>query len=137
MSLYETLSLAMKLSCVLILPTITSVHAFSDPISYRKGQSFSLAAIGDGVGILETPLLLSEQEDLSTLSIFEVKDRLLHLLPRMKGGNEEFKLVETYVNVLEDKYSPPQTLDFLNLAMGGDWQLVRITRKKNVFRVLF
>ena len=136
-SIHETRSLAMKLSCVFILPTITSVHAFSVPISYRKGQSFPLAATGDGVGILETPFRLSEQEDLSALSILEVKDRLLHLLPRMKGGNEEFKLVETYVNVLEDKYSPPQTLDFLNLAMGGDWQLVRFTRRKNVLRVLF
>lgn len=117
----------MKLSYLLILPTITSVQAFSVPISYRKGQPLSLPAstTGDGVGILETPSLLSEEDDLSTLSIFEVKDRLLHLLPRMKGGSEEFKLVETYVNILEDKYYPPQTLDFLNLAMGGDWQLVR------------
>jgi hypothetical protein len=33
-------------------------------------------------------------------------------------------LVENYVNTLEDRYTPVQTLDFLNLAMCGDWQLL-------------
>jgi hypothetical protein len=42
----------------------------------------------------------------------------------MTGTNEEFRLVETYVNALEGAHIPPITLDFFNLAMTGDWQLL-------------
>lgn len=42
----------------------------------------------------------------------------------MTGDDEEYRLVESYVNLLEEKYSPVQTLDFLNLAMAGEWQLL-------------
>jgi hypothetical protein len=42
----------------------------------------------------------------------------------MTGKDEEYRAVEAYVNLLEDKYTPVQTIDFLNLAMAGDWQLV-------------
>ena len=43
----------------------------------------------------------------------------------MKGGNEyEYRLVEKYVNLLEGRYVPVVTLDFLNLAMSGEWQLL-------------
>ena len=59
----------------------------------------------------------------------EVKDLLLDLLPRMKGTKEEFRLVEAYVNALEDSYTPPQTLDFLNLAMSGEWQFLFTTNQ--------
>jgi hypothetical protein len=58
------------------------------------------------------------------LTVQQVKDQLLELLPRMTGTDEDFRAVEEYVNLLEDKYAPPQTLDFLNLAMGGEWQLL-------------
>jgi hypothetical protein len=60
----------------------------------------------------------------SLLDTMEIKRRLLDLLPRMKGTPEEFKAVESYVNELEDRYTPVQTLGFLNLAMSGDWQLL-------------
>ena len=69
-----------------------------------------------------------EQDDetleLSTMDTMEVKTRLLDLLPRMTGTPDEFQLVESYVNTLEDRYTPVQTLDFLNLAMSGEWQLL-------------
>jgi hypothetical protein len=54
----------------------------------------------------------------------EAKRRLVDLIPRMTGKEEEYRTVEAYVNLLEDKYSPVQTINFLNLAMSGDWQLV-------------
>jgi hypothetical protein len=54
----------------------------------------------------------------------QLKKKLLDLLPRMTGTKEEFKQVELYVNALEDKFVPPQTLDFLNLAMIGEWQFL-------------
>lgn len=54
----------------------------------------------------------------------QIKEKLLDLLPRMKGTKEEFKYVEAYINALEDKFIPPQTLDFLNLAMVGEWQFL-------------
>lgn len=60
------------------------------------------------------------------VSAEEAKRRLIDLIPRMTGKDEEYRAVEAYVNLLEDKYSPVQTIDFLNLAMSGDWQLVSI-----------
>ena len=64
-------------------------------------------------------------DSVSSLSSLQVKEKLLDLLPRMTGKQEEFRLVETYVNALEDAHVPAQTLDFLNFAMSGEWQLVR------------
>ena len=65
-----------------------------------------------------------EDLDLSNVDTLEIKRRLLDLLPRMMGTAEEFKEVESYVNKLEDRYTSIQTLDFLNLAMSGEWQLL-------------
>ena len=65
-----------------------------------------------------------ESEDLSTMDTMEIKNRLLDLLPRMMGTPAEYNRVESYVNTLEDRYTPVQTLDFLNLAMSGEWQLL-------------
>lgn len=59
-----------------------------------------------------------------TLSVDEVKRALIDLIPRMKGEDEEYRTVESYVNMLEEKYAPVQTIDFLNLAMSGEWQLL-------------
>ena len=59
----------------------------------------------------------------------QLKEKLLDLLPRMTGSPEEFKLVELYVNAIEDKFVPPQTLDFLNLAMIGEWQFLFTTNQ--------
>jgi hypothetical protein len=61
---------------------------------------------------------------IETLSAADAKKQLIDLIPRMTGNEEEYRAVEAYVNLLEDKYSPVQTIDFLNLAMDGDWQLV-------------
>mmetsp|Transcript_9223 Transcript_9223/g.19359 ORF Transcript_9223/g.19359 Transcript_9223/m.19359 type:complete len:317 (-) Transcript_9223:508-1458(-) len=65
-----------------------------------------------------------ETEDLSTVDTMEIKRRLLDFVPRMMGTPEDYNTVETYVNILEDRYTPVQTLDFLNLAMSGEWQLL-------------
>jgi len=59
-----------------------------------------------------------------TLDTTQVKDLLLDLLPRMKGKPAEYAAVESYVNTLEERYVPVQTLDFLNMAISGDWQLL-------------
>lgn len=64
------------------------------------------------------------QIGLSNLDAMEIKRRLIDLLPRMMGTPKEFKTVESYVNALEERYTPVQTLGFLNLAMSGDWQLL-------------
>lgn len=54
----------------------------------------------------------------------EVKSALIELIPRMTGQAEEYRAVESYVNMLEANYSPVQTIDFLNLAVSGEWQLL-------------
>ena len=61
-----------------------------------------------------------------------VRDLLVDLLPRMTGQKDEFRQVEDYINALEDKYVPVQTLEFLNLAMGGDWQLLFSTNRLGI-----
>lgn len=60
----------------------------------------------------------------TNMSADEAKSALIDLIPRMTGQDEEFRAVESYVNLLETKYSPMQTIDFLNLAMSGEWQLL-------------
>ena len=62
--------------------------------------------------------------DIDGLDTMKVKELLLDLLPRMTGTAEEFRAVESFVNRLEDRYMPVQTLDFLNLAVSGEWQLL-------------
>jgi len=63
-------------------------------------------------------------DDMSKSSPIQLKEMLVDLLPRMTGQEEEFRTVEALVNALEAGYQPPQTLDFLNLIMNGDWQLL-------------
>lgn len=58
------------------------------------------------------------------LSAEDAKRALVDLIPRMTGNDEEYRAVESYVNLLEEKYSPVQTIGFLNLAMAGEWQLL-------------
>lgn len=69
------------------------------------------------------------EAEIMAMTSIQVKEKLLDLLPRMTGSAEEYHLVELYVNALEDQYAPPQTLDFLNLAMAGDWQFLFTTNQ--------
>jgi len=77
--------------------------------------------------------------DVNSLDTSEIKCRLLDLLPRMTGSSAEFREVETLINTLEDRHRPVLTLDFLNLAMAGEWQLLFSTslssRPKQNFRI--
>lgn len=57
-------------------------------------------------------------------SAAEAKNALVDLIPRMMGSDEEYRAVESYVNLLESEYSPVHTIDFLNFAMAGEWQLL-------------
>jgi hypothetical protein len=70
--------------------------------------------------------------ELQDMSAAQVRDLLVDLLPRMTGQKDEFRRVENYINALEDKYVPVQTLDFLNLAVGGDWQLLFSTNRLGI-----
>ena len=77
----------------------------------------------------ESDPFMVELEDVDTM---EVKRRLLDLVPKMMGTADEFKQVEAYVNTLEQRYQSIQTLDFLNLALEGEWQLLFSTNLSNV-----
>lgn len=69
-----------------------------------------------------------------TLTVEEAKKALVDLISRMTGKDEEYRAVESYVNMLEANYSPVQTIDFLNLAISGEWQLLfstNLTGKPN------
>ena len=72
----------------------------------------------------------------TNLTVEEAKQALIDLIPRMTGNEEEYRAVESYVNLLEEKYSksPVQTIDFLNLFFSGEWQLLfstNLTGKPN------
>ena len=116
------------LSIVLSADAFVSLNSFPQKKSMgrqktsveKKGVA-NLDVLEDVDGI---PADEQEELELSTLDTMEIKRRLLDLLPSMMGTAEEFKMVESYVNVLEDRYTPVQTLDFLNLAMAGEWQLL-------------
>ena len=58
-----------------------------------------------------------------TKPIEELKTDLIKTILSMSQTTpEQFKLiVETSINVLEQKYIPPLTLDFLNMIMSGEW----------------
>eukprot|EP00956_Cyclotella_meneghiniana_P030665 scaffold77994_cov82-Cyclotella_meneghiniana.AAC.2 len=119
--------------------TSTLISAFS-PVESRLGATrqsssptsdvVSLSAEGFGsTTIKDRPTKSKEANthkniDMEHMSTEEVKKRLVDLIPKMTGKDEEYRAVEAYVNLLEDKYSPVQTIDFLNLAMSGDWQLL-------------
>ena len=83
------------------------------------------AATGIGFGKIEQ----KNEKAVSDMRPDEVKELLLELVPRMTGTPEEFRKVEEYVNALEEKFMPPQTLGFLNLAMAGDWQFLFTTNQ--------
>mmetsp|Transcript_8156 Transcript_8156/g.9508 ORF Transcript_8156/g.9508 Transcript_8156/m.9508 type:complete len:282 (+) Transcript_8156:90-935(+) len=95
----------------------TSLHA--DTIRRPSGKGFAKQD-------LSQPQRSSDPMD---WKVHEVKDELLDLLPRMTGTAEEFRQVESYVNALEEKFLAPQTLDFLNLAMAGEWQFLFTTNQ--------
>mmetsp|Transcript_16685 Transcript_16685/g.23520 ORF Transcript_16685/g.23520 Transcript_16685/m.23520 type:complete len:328 (-) Transcript_16685:225-1208(-) len=58
------------------------------------------------------------------LGALDIKARLLDLVPRMMGAPDELLKVQNYINAIESKYTPAQTLDFFNMATNGEWQLL-------------
>lgn len=99
-------------------------------------SSTSLAAEGFGPSaVVEERPTKDDKEVIDTnLTAEEAKQALIDLIPRMTGKEEEYRAVESYVNLLEEKYSPVQTIGFLNLAMAGEWQLLfstNLTGKPN------
>ena len=129
---------ALLLACTLCATTAFMVHN-NNPNSQRTTKLF-VETQGKGFGVLDTPVEDSivdeemdqvEEEDddlleaqVKGMDTANVKSLLLDLLPSMMGTPEDFKKVETYVNTLEDRYTPMQTLSFLNMAMAGEWQLL-------------
>lgn len=103
-------------------------NMFASRMAIDPGSSLTQLQSGKGVGVIEgveaTQIDEKEEIEMATLDTAEIKRRLLDLLPSMMGTSEEFDLVTSYVNTLEERYSPVQTLDFLNLAMAGEWQLL-------------
>ncbi|KAL7450105.1 hypothetical protein ACHAWC_002085 [Mediolabrus comicus] len=96
-----------------------------------------LAAEGFGASTVEERPTKEDNTSIekeTTLTAEEAKKALIDLIPRMTGQEEEYRAVESYVNLLEEKYSPVQTIDFLNLAISGEWQLLfstNLTGKPN------
>lgn len=109
----------------------TRIYGLSSIALSTSGVSLQVASMIPNLRVDDTDDLIAEEqnkiagkESTSTMDTMDIKRQLLDLLPRMTGTKDEYELVETYVNTLEDRYTPVQTLDFLNLAMAGDWQLL-------------
>ena len=73
---------------------------------------------------LETVAKPPPKPDLDTLSIEEIKTTLLEKLQASTIMKNDLEYISDLVNALEQKYVPVQTLEFLNFAMEGDWELV-------------
>jgi len=106
------------------------------PLSPLHQITLCSTAAGKGFAKIEDKQQQKEEEkaeilkqETMALSVPELKSRLIELIPKMTGTNMEFRLVEAYVNALEDKFIPPQTLGFLNLAISGDWQFLFTTNQ--------
>ena len=67
----------------------------------------SLAAEGFGrSAVKERPAeraAPANEQTISALSAEEAKQALIELIPRMTGNEEEYRAVESYVNLLEEK----------------------------------
>ena len=111
--------------------TTTSARRPSESRRLRSSVFGDAAATTEARGFAKTPEdsrtsveQAVEQEDLSKRPLLQIKSELLELLPRMTGQEDEYHRVEQLVNAMEEKYVPAQTLDFLNMAMQGSWQLL-------------
>jgi hypothetical protein len=51
----------------------------------------------------------------------------------MMGTDDDYRQVETYVNTLEKRFTPVQTLPFFNMATTGEWQLLFSTNLAGMF----
>ncbi|CAB9514373.1 expressed unknown protein [Seminavis robusta] len=95
--------------------------SISSRTSTRVFSEATVAPKGFGA-VQEKPTKRQAEEDTRPVDV--IKDELVNLIPSMTGQEDEFRRVEQLVNALEDKYTPSQTLGFLNLAMAGEWQLL-------------
>ena len=100
------------------VPRLASTNTHAGPLCLTND------AASKGFGVSQTVEKGKSEIDATTLTLMEVKEKLLDLVPRMTGQDHEFRSVEELVNALEDRYQPVQTLQFLNLANQGDWQLL-------------
>lgn len=107
-------------SCSAFQPQLPSVQLRS--IAPRTCLHADTLSSSPSKGFASTPE--EKSSDPMDWKVYEVKEALLELIPRMTGTEEEFRKVESYINALEDKFLPPQTLGFLNMAMAGDWQFL-------------
>lgn len=69
--------------------------------------------------------------ELELLPLEQIKSRLLDLLTRMTGKSEEHEELTSLINAIEAKYEPVLTIDFFNMAVSGDWQLLFSTNMLN------
>lgn len=132
-------SISMRQSVYSIMITLAVVESFHFhhgtsaivlPLVKTSTQTFSTFAVPSGTGFAKSlEGTLKDTVNLSSIEALEIKKLLIDLLPRMRGTTEEFRLVETYVNTLEERFVAPQTLDFLNLAMMGEWQFLFTTNQ--------
>jgi len=129
----------------IIIPTsalLVQTNAASATVSLQMADATSLNTASNRDVIEENGLdnfIEGNTVDVNSLDTSEIKGRLLYLLPRMTGSSADFREVETLINTLEDRHRPVLTLDFLNLAMAGEWQLLFSTslssRPRQNFRI--
>mmetsp|Transcript_16230 Transcript_16230/g.26556 ORF Transcript_16230/g.26556 Transcript_16230/m.26556 type:complete len:278 (+) Transcript_16230:78-911(+) len=102
----------------------TAVQKRSNVLSATTSTSLAAEGLGSTAAVEERPTKDDAATIDTNLTAEEAKKALIDLIPRMTGSEEEYRAVESYVNLLEEKYSPVQTIGFLNLAMAGEWQLL-------------
>mmetsp|Transcript_24831 Transcript_24831/g.28606 ORF Transcript_24831/g.28606 Transcript_24831/m.28606 type:complete len:343 (+) Transcript_24831:73-1101(+) len=79
-----------------------------------------------------TPTIEELEETFSSIPISDLKSQLLNLIPSMQGTKDELNEVVALVNCIEREYSPVLTLNFFNLMMCGEWQLLFTTNQLGI-----
>ncbi|KAL3810875.1 hypothetical protein ACHAXA_003397 [Cyclostephanos tholiformis] len=114
--------------------TRTTLTSSSSPLAAAAAAAEGFAPTKERIDQRRTAAIITPSNDdgrtnenaalVAAPSIDEAKAALIDLVPRMTGNDAEYRSLESYINLLEERYAPVLTLDFLNLAMAGEWQLL-------------
>merc|ERR1719469_422554 len=107
----------------IIRPTTTKTSSNHGPMLFVSPPS-SAPMMKEDIIRPDKEISEGENRNLDNLSLNEVKSLLLTILQKSSIMKKDLVYISDLVNVLEQKYVPVQTLEFLNFAIAGEWEMV-------------
>jgi hypothetical protein len=93
----------------------------ADKVDLLGDKAWSQRQLAKNVEPIMNNLVKNSYE---SLSLLECKVKLLELISRRKGENEDMKQIEALISTLEKRHTPILTLEFYNMAVGGMWKFI-------------